>query len=328
MKISVLDQSPVRQGGTAEQALAETLELAALTDALGYYRFWVSEHHSTAAYAGCAPEVLLGAVGARTRNIRIGSGGIMLPHYSTFKVVEIASLLAALYPGRVDLGIGRAPGADMDTARELSHDGNPRFHRFPQQTEELIHKLQDLRFRPKIFPRPALNPEVWMLGTSADSGMLAAQLGLPYNVALFINPHMDAGILKSYRQHFVPSQNLAEPRTALTVNVYCADTENKAKQLALSRQLSMLRVVTRQGFSGIGSIDDAQNYPYSKDERRYIAERAIYDAVGTPDQVKRDLLRLADEFDVDEIMTVTITYDFEDRKRSYQLLAEAFELAR
>lgn len=326
IKLSILDQSPVRQGGTPEQALAETVELAELADGLGYYRFWASEHHSTAAYAGSAPEVLLAAIGARTRKIRIGSGGIMLPHYSTFKVAEVASVLATLFPGRIDLGLGRAPGADMATARELSHDGNPRFHLFPQQTQDLLDKLANKRYRPKIFPRPETNPDVWMLGTSPDSAMLAAELGLPYNFALFINPDMETGIIGRYREHFVPSDNLSEPYAGLTVNVYCAETEERARQLALARQLSMLRVVTGGGFSGIGPVEEAEQYPYSSQEREYIAQRGRHDAIGTPGQVREQILRLAEKYDADEITTVTITYDFEERKQSYRLLAEAFDL--
>lgn len=328
MKLSLLDQSPVRQGGTAEQALAETLELAEVADALGYHRFWVSEHHSTAAYAGSAPEVLLAAIGARTRRIRLGTGGIMLPHYSSFKVAEVASVLATLYPDRIDLGVGRAPGADMETARELAPDGRPRFHLFPQQTEALLHKLANLRYRPKLFPRPTYRPEPWMLGTSTDSAVLGAQLGLPYNFALFINPHPDERILQRYRECFQPSEWLAQPHTALTVNVYCADTEQEAQALARARHLSMLRVVTRQGFSGIGPVDEAANYPYSAEEAHFISQRAQYDAIGTAEQVRRRIVELADHFGADEIMTVTITFDFEARKRSYALLAEAFALSK
>lgn len=321
MKISILDQSPVKQGGTPELALAETLALARLGDELGYHRFWVSEHHSTAAYAGCAPEVLLAATGAQTERIRLGTGGIMLPHYSSFKVAEIGSLLATLFPGRVDLGVGRAAGADMDTARELAHGGTPRFHLFQQQTQELIHKLADHRYRPKITPRPEINPQLWMLGTSADSAQLAARLGLPYNFALFINPDMDPEIFRLYRDNFQPSAQLGKPWAGLTINVYCAETEQKARQLAQARQLSMLRVVTRQGFSGIGTIDEAQRYPYSTEELFYMQQRARYDAIGTPEQVRHRIQQLAGLFGVDEIMTVTICHDFEDRKQSYRLLA-------
>lgn len=326
MKLSILDQSPVRQGGNSEDALAETVRLAELGDRLGYERFWVSEHHSTAAYAGSAPEVLLAAIGARTERIKLGTGGIMLPHYSTFKVAEVASVLATLYPGRIDLGFGRAIGAGMDTARELSPDGNIRFHQFPEMVEDVMHKLANKRYRPKLFPRPEQDPEVWMLGTSQDSAALAGRLGLPYNFALFINPDMDVGIVKHYENSFSPNEMNARPHSCLTVNVYCAETEKKAKQLALSRQLSMLRVVTGAGFSGIGPIEEAENYPYTEQEAQYIRQRGRLDAVGTPEQVKQQLEGLQSMFGVDELMTVTITFDFQDRLRSYELLADVMEL--
>lgn len=326
MKISILDQSPVRQGGGAEEALSETVELAVLGDQLGYDRFWVSEHHSTAAYAGSAPEVLLAAIGARTEKIRLGTGGVMLPHYSSFKMAEVASVLASLYPGRIDLGVGRAIGAGMDTARELSPDGSTRFHLFPQMVQDLVQKLENKRYRPKIFPRPKLDPSVWMLGTSRESAALAGELGLPYNFALFINPDMDADIVRLYQQSFVASSQQAAPLSCLTVNVYCAETEQKARQLARSRHLSLLRVVTGSGFSGIGSIEEASQYPYRDDDLAFIQQRSRLDAIGTPEQVKQQLENLAESFGVDELMTVTITYDFEDRKRSYQLLAEVMGL--
>jgi luciferase family oxidoreductase group 1 len=322
IKLSILDQSPVRKGGSAEDALAETLELATFADTLGYHRFWVSEHHSTAAYAGSAPEVLLAAIGARTSSIRIGSGGIMLPHYSTFKVAEVASLLSTLFPGRIDLGLGRAPGADMATARELARGNDPQFHNFPSQVNELLDKLDNHAYRPKIFPRPATNPDPWMLGSSPDSARLAASLGLPYNFAIFINADIDTNILRLYRQQFRPSTTLEKPHTCLTINVYCADTEEQAQQLALARHLSMLRVAIGRGFSGIDTVEAALNYPFTPDESQFTAQRSRHDAVGTPEQVRERIHQLAELFDADEIMTVTITHDFKARLRSYELLAE------
>lgn len=327
MKLSVLCQSPVRQGGTGEQALAETIALAEHADRLGYERFWVSEHHSTAAYAGSAPEVLLAAIGARTEKIRLGTGGIMLPHYSEFKVAEVASLLASLFPGRLDIGFGRAIGAGMDTASELVSGGATRFHLFPQMVAGVMEKLHNKRYRPKIFPRPECDPDVWMLGTSQDSAILAGRLGLPYNFALFINPDMQADVVRQYEQYFEPSQQLQKPHSCLTVNVYCAETEARARQLAKARHLSLLRVVTGAGFSGIGTIEEAENYPYGEGELQFIRQRGRLDAIGTPEQVREQLINLQQLFGVDEIMTVTICYDFADRVRSYELLAEAMELS-
>ncbi len=325
MKVSILDQSPIRKGGTARQALQETLTLAKKAEEWGYYRFWVSEHHNTEALAGSAPEVLLAAIGAATNHIRIGSGGVMLPHYSAFKVAETFSLLANLYPGRIDLGIGRAPGSDMKTARMLATDGVPKFERFPQLVQALRQMLNDDGFRPKITPKPAEPPPIWMLGSSPDSAMLAGRLGLPYNFALFISSGMSPQILDFYRSHFQPSEKLAAPYTCLTVSVLCADTEEEAHRLALSRQLLFLRFVTKQGNAQVPSVEEAEQYPYSAQELAFLRNKFQRTAIGNPEQVKEQLFQLAEEFNADEIMTVTITYDFAARLRSYELLAEMFE---
>ena len=326
MKLSILDQSPIRSGGSTHDALTETIALAQHAEAWGYHRFWVSEHHNTSSLAGSAPEVLLGAVGNATSSIRIGSGGIMLPHYSPFKVAETFSLLATLNPGRVDLGIGRAPGSDMETARVLATDGKPKFDRFPTEVQELWHMVNDPTFRPKVTPRPAHPPPIWMLGSSHESAMLAAFLGLPYNFALFINNKMDPALFKLYRDRFEPSPTCPEPKTILTVNLVCADTEEEAQRLALSRSLGFLKFVTQRPHDGIPTVEEAENFPYSPQERAYMADRAVNAIIGAPEQVREKVIAMAERWQADEIMTVTITYDFKARLRSYELLAELFEL--
>lgn len=326
MLLSVLDQSPIRQGGNAHQALQETIELAQLSEALGYHRFWVSEHHSTDALAGSSPEVLLAALGQATKNIRIGSGGIMLPHYSPFKVAEVASTLASLFPDRVDIGLGRAPGTDMISARALSIDGKPRFEQFPQQVTDLQKMLFDDSHQPQVNPKPPAPPKIWMLGSSPESAILAGQQGLPYNFALFINPHMDKRILDYYREQYQPTEQNPKPYTSLTVNVVCAETEAQAQRLALSRQISFLRFATGKGDSRICTPEEASSVVLSADEQAFIDQRSAHAAIGTPEQVRDKLFNLADTFGADEIMTVTITYDFEARKKSYKLLSAAFGL--
>lgn len=326
MKLSILDQSPIRKGGTAQDALQETLELAQVAEKLGYTRFWVSEHHNTNTLAGSAPEVLLSAIGAATNHIRIGSGGVMLPHYSAFKVAETFSLLATLYPERIDLGIGRAPGSDMETARILATDGRPKFERFPILVEQLDQMLHDRSFRPKITPVPPAPPVTWMLGSSQDSAILAAERGLPYNFAFFINNRMVPALFAYYRNNFKPSQQLAEPKTMLTMNVIVAETYERAFNLALSRTLPFLFRATGQKVRGIISPEEAAEYPYSAQEWAFVEDRLKTAAIGTPEQVKTIIENVAREWQTDEIMTVTITYDFADRIRSYEMLAEAFEL--
>src|SRR6056297_3956344 len=203
LALSVLDQSLARSADQASAALQETLQMARWCEQLGFTRFWVSEHHAFPSVAGSAPEVLLAAIGAATQSIRIGSGGIMLPHYSPYKIAEVFSLLANLYPGRVDLGIGRAPDADMNTAVAVA-GGRPRFEEFPQLTDMLGTYLWDETAQPTVSPRPPEGIPLWMLGSSADSAALAASRGLPYNLGLFINPQADSRLISSYRNRFQP----------------------------------------------------------------------------------------------------------------------------
>ena len=326
LKLSILDQSPIRKGGTAQDALQETLELTKLAEKLGYNRFWVSEHHNTNTLAGSAPEVLLAAIGAATDTLRIGSGGVMLPHYSAYKVAETFSMLSTLYPERIDLGIGRAPGSDMDTARILATDGRPKFERFPKLVEELHQMLHDRSFRPKVTPVPPTPPTTWMLGSSQDSAILAAQRGLPYNFAYFINNRMPLSLFAYYRNNFIPSEQLAKPKTMLTMNVVVADTYERAFNLALSRTLPFLFLATGQKIRGIVSPEEAAAYPYTAQEWAFVEDRLRTAAIGTPAQVKEAIEKVGREWQTDEIMTVTITYDFADRIRSYEMLADAFEL--
>ena len=246
LPLSVLDQSLARAPDQAATALQETLHMAQWCEQLGYTRFWVSEHHAFPSVAGSAPEVLLAALGAATRSIRIGSGGIMLPHYSPYKVAEVFSLLANLYPGRVDLGIGRAPGADMATAVALATDGRPKFDAFPALTAKLSEYLWAENTSPVVSPRPPEKIPLWMLGSSPDSAVLAAQLGLPYNLGLFINPQADTRLISLYKSRFQPSEQWAEPYAILTLSVFCADTEEQARALQLTHDLNLFRFFTGQ----------------------------------------------------------------------------------
>lgn len=322
MKLSILDQSPVRVGDTPRQALQETLLLAKHAESLGYYRFWISEHHNTTSLAGSAPEVLLAAVGAATKHMRIGSGGVMLPHYSAFKVAETFSLLSNLYPGRIDLGVGRAPGSDMRTAQMLATDGRPKFERFPMLVEELRHMLNDKEFRPRVTPESPEPPPIWILGSSHESALLAARLGLPYNFALFINSQMIPQIFDLYRSEFVPSEQLAEPYTMLTNNVICAETEKEAIRLSMSRRLLFLRFARGEPNVKVPTVEEAESYPYNEQELTFLNTKFQRAIIGDPTQVKEGLVQMKEEFGADEVMTVTITYDFGARLRSYELMAE------
>lgn len=324
MKLSVLDQSLTRSADQASVALHETIEMARWCEQLGYERFWVSEHHAFPAVAGSAPEVLLAAIGAATNNIRIGSGGIMLPHYSAYKVAEVFSLLASLYPGRIDLGVGRAPGADMSTAVALATDGRPKFEQFPQLVAKLSEYLWDAHTSPLVSPKAPEDIPLWMLGSSPDSAVLAAQRGLPYNLGLFINPQADPRLIGLYKSRFQPSAKLAKPYAILTISVFCADTEEQAKALQLTHDLNLFRFFAGQSNGVSLTPQEAMAYPVGPREQAFIASRESSRAAGTPLQVRQQVEALAAMHDADEIMAVTNMYYLEDRKRSFELLKQAF----
>ena len=327
-KLSVLDQSFTRSPDQAPQAFQETIEMAKLAERLGYERFWVSEHHGFQTLAGSVPEVLIAALGAATNTIRLGSGGIMLPHYSAYKVAETFSVLANLYPGRIDLGLGRAPGADMATAVALATDGKPKFERFPKLVQQLTGYLRDEVTAPVLSPKPPSDLPIWMLGSSADSAELAAQRGLPYNLGLFINPEADDRLLRLYKQYFQTNGDTTKPHGMITMGVFCADTEEVAKAQQLAFDINFYRYITgqRSGPNGGGLLtpEQAQSVPITPQLEGFILSRSQNRAVGNPDQVRQKISEIAKRFAADEVMAVTNMYFFEDRKRSFELLMQAF----
>ncbi|HYM01989.1 MAG TPA: LLM class flavin-dependent oxidoreductase [Stellaceae bacterium] len=331
--LSILDQSPIRAGGTAAQAINESVELARAAERLGYFRYWVAEHHSSDGLAGTAPEILVARLAAATSALRVGSGGVMLSHYSALKVAETFRVLEALYPGRIDLGIGRAPGSDFATARALQHGpGALGIEHFPNQIADLLGFLRDALPPDHPFagvhaqPQGATAPEVWLLGSSDQSAAYAAHFGCAFSFAHFITDHGGAAVMAAYREHFRPSPWLAAPLGSVGVFVLCAETEAEAQRLALSRDLWRVRL--DQGILGpIPSIEEAEAYAYSREERLRIAYNRRRQVVGTPEQVRAGLLALAAAYGVDEIVVVSICYDFAARRRSYELLADAFDLA-
>lgn len=326
-KLSILDQSFTRSPEQAPQAFQETIEMAQLAENLGYERFWVSEHHGFHTLAGSVPEVLIAALGASTKSIRLGSGGIMLPHYSAYKVAETFSVLANLYPGRIDLGVGRAPGADMSTAVALATDGRPKFERFPQLVEALAGYLRDDVTSPIVSPKPPTELPIWMLGSSADSAELAAQRGLPYNLGLFINPEADNRLIRLYKQHFQTNGDTPKPHGMITMSVFCAETEELAKAQQLAFDVNFYRYITGQYSKNNGgwlTPDKAQNFPMTPSLDGFISSRNQSRAVGNPDQVRLKVSKIANAYGADEVMAVSNMYYFEDRKRSFELLMQAF----
>ena len=331
LRISVLDQSPIRPGTTARQALLETTELARLADRLGYTRFWVSEHHNTGTLAGSAPEVLLAHLGNHTGRIRLGSGGVMLPHYAALKVAESFRLLEALFPGRIDLGIGRAPGADRLTAHALNPHNTFSDQDFAEQLMDLQAYLRDdkipdtIHERVMAIPQSATRPALWLLSSSGQSGLFAAHVGAAFTFAQFINPHGGPRAVEQYRERFRPSPELGAPAANAAVFTLCADTEEKARALRAAMELQLLRFNKGERLT-FPTAADVRAYRFTADDQHQIAQSRGRIVSGTPAQVKAEFERLADAYGIDEIVATTITADHQDRLRSYELLAEAFAL--
>jgi luciferase family oxidoreductase group 1 len=332
LKLSILDQSPIMSGRTPAQAIAETLELARHADRLGYARYWLAEHHNSAGLAGPAPEILIARVAAETRRIRVGSGGVMLSHYSALKVAETFRMLETLSPGRIDLGIGRAPGSDQWTARALQHGpGALGIEHFPGQIGLLLGFLGDDLPRDHPFasihamPTGETMPEVWLLGSSDEGAAYAAHFGCAFSFAHFINGEGGVAAMKAYRRDFQPSPRLGEPLGSIGVFVLCAETEEEARMLASSRDLWRLRR-ERGIFGPIPSVEEALAYSYSERELAWLAYHRRRQIVGTPEQVREELVALAAEYGVEEVVALSICHDFAKRVRSYELLAEAFGL--
>lgn len=324
LTLSVLDQTPIPAGTTAGQALANTVDLAQRAETLGYRRYWLAEHHATTGLAGSAPEVLIAHVAAHTSTIRVGSGGVMLPHYSSLKVAEQFRLLHALHPGRIDLGLGRAPGGDGLTALALQRDrSRPQGDDFPQQLAELVAWLGggfpgDHPFR-KVTATPDTpgGPEVWLLSSSGYSALAAAQVGTAFCFAHFINPEVSTQAVAAYREHFTPSPSTPGPVAALAVSVICADTDAEAERLASSIRLWRRRL--RAGDPGpVPTVEEATGHRAPPAEGG--PSRLVF---GSPERVVDELHALAVAHGVDEIVVVTITHDHAARLRSYELLAES-----
>jgi luciferase family oxidoreductase group 1 len=333
MRLSVLDQSPISEGATGADALRNTIDLARLTDALGYHRYWVAEHHGGPMLASASPEALIGPIASTTERIRVGSGGVMLPHYSPFKVAETFSVLAALFPGRIDLALGRAPGTDPMTMLALQRDRRTAApDDFPQQLAELLAYLDDslpedhpfARLAKMLPGRPEL-PAPWLLGSSPQSAIWAAQLGLPYAFADFINPG-SGPIAAEYRRRFNPVRDLAQPFTTVGVWVLCAESDEEAARVASSSRMT-LTLLRRGQLIPVPPPEKAIAFLASEGKEVTGMAPGRRGVVGSPETVRAGLERVASEYGADELIVVTITYDHGARRRSYELVAEAMGLA-
>lgn len=326
MKISVLDQTPVPAGATAADALRNSLDLARRADRLGYHRYWVAEHHAMAPVACPAPEVLVARIAAETSGIRIGSGGVLLSYYSPLKVAETFRLLHALHPGRIDLGIGRALGADAAEAQALGQGERPSGEVFQEKLAELLgflhgtfpagHPFREIR----VMPESPGAPPVWLLGSSPASAAAAARMDLPYAFAHFIKPEHTREAIETYRAA------AADPRLILGLGVYCADTEAEAQRVYASQRLFRRRV-TQGVIAPVPSPEDAlaelKTGPDPLADERFEWPRYV---VGAPEQVRERIDRMTAALQVDELVVLATMYDHGARLRSYELLAETFGL--
>jgi luciferase family oxidoreductase group 1 len=329
LKLGILDQSIVHQGKTARQAVEETIATAKLGENLGYSRFWISEHHNSSFIAGSTPEVLMVKLADETERIRIGSGGIMLPNHSALKVAENFRMLETLFPGRIDLGMGRAPGGDRITSALLNPSNTFSEESYLKQLEHLQHFFEDTAATQhgKIIaiPQAETTPMQWILSSSGGSSQIAAKFGMGLAVARFINGFAQPDIVESYRSNFKPSAQFLIPHALLSISVLCADTEEKARQMR--KFLDYVLIQFEKGnFDKLDDRETIQQYTFSDFELEQIRNNSGRVISGTKDQVKEELTRLAKDFDVDEIIVSTMADNTADRMRSFELLAEVFDL--
>ena len=337
LKLSITDQSPVHDPRHPSQAPRDTLKLAQACDRLGYHRYWIAEHHSTPGYASPCPEMVIAHVAQNTRRIRVGSGGGMMTHYSPFKVAETFRMLEVFHPGRIDLGLGRAPGGDQLATMALSYPRNPVDPRhYPHQVHELMNHLYgtvpaDHPFHDLVtVPADGGNPEIWLLGSGDGSAQLAGQLGAGFALALFIGTHdRPHYIMDMYRNSFQASAGLQEPHAMVAVCCVCAETREQALRSASVRTMWIYQGMYQGRIMDLPSHEKVQELykaltPPQKEQYQKILDQTV---TGSPEECKQQLEKLARQYQVDEISLVTVTHTFEERLRSYELLAGAFGLA-
>lgn len=327
MKLSILDQSPRSIGKTAGQALEASMQLARSGEKLGYARYWIAEHHDFSGLSCSAPEVMLGYIGANTETIRIGAGAVLLPHYKPYKVAEVYNMLATLYPGRIDLGVGRAPGGSAEVTMALSDQYLQNVFNLPEAFKELLHFLNndfpsDHKYsKTSAAPVPAISPQPWVLGTSIKSAKLAAENGTAYAFGHFMSDKDGPDIMKTYIERFKPSAKLQKPESIVAVSVVCAETTVQAERLALSGFLWKLQLAKGEVVDGVPSLEETDHYSYTSEDNRMISDMRSKMIIGNPKEVVEQLVELQSIYHNDEFMIVTITHSYSDRILSYELVA-------
>jgi luciferase family oxidoreductase group 1 len=319
MKLSVLDQSVMTKGQDAAGAFEETVRLAKRTEILGYTRFWVAEHHNTNGMAGSAPQVLISHLASVTNRIKIGSGGVLLPQYSPYKIAEDFKVLETLFPDRIDLGIGRSPGGSYETRLALTDGLKKSMNEFPRQVERLQRFLNGEE-GVKAYPAVPKPPETWILGLTHRGARVAAENGTGFTFGHFINPANGKRAMDDYRSQFRPSAGLKSPLSNVCIFVVCAPTQGEAERIAKSQDIWLLEV-ERGIDTRIPSKEEAEDRTFTLREMEKVKENRKRAIVGTPEKVKEELLLLSEIYGTDEFMIITNVSDFEDKLRSYELLA-------
>ena len=335
MKLSILDQSPISSNQTAKEALNESLKLAQAGEAFGYTRYWVTEHHDLPGLACSVPEVMLGYIGSNTKSIRIGSGAVLLPHYKPYKVAETYNLLATLFPSRIDVGIGRAPGGSAEATNALSDNFLQNVWKMPELVKDLLHFLNDdfpaddEHSKVSASPLPEVPPMPWLLGTSKKSALLAAENGMAYTFGQFMSDNDGPNIIQQYVDSFKPRKKGQAPHVIVTVSAICAETTEKAEDVALSSLIWSIQTKKGEGRQGVPSIKEAMHYQLTDKEKEEIEKMKQNMIIGNPQDVKQKLLEIKANYKADEIMINTITYSPQDRIQSYELIAaEVWKQAR
>jgi luciferase family oxidoreductase group 1 len=327
--LSVLDLATVAKGATAADALADTTRLAGIVESLGYHRLWVAEHHGMPAVASSAPAVLVGHLADATTTLRVGAGGVMLPNHAPLVVAEQFATLEALHRGRIDLGLGRAPGTDPTTARALRRSADLGAEHFPEDVVELIRYLVDdgPATTPAPMPGRGYLPQVWLLGSSTFSAQLAGMLGLPFSFAFHFAPALVDEAVALYRANFRPTGLSDGPRVMVAASVLCADTDEEADFLAGPSRLTVLQL--RRGRPApVVSPEEAAAHPYTAEERALVEAVTADHAVGDPDTVHTALAALVERTGADELMLSTRAHDLATRARSLTRVAERWGLPR
>jgi luciferase family oxidoreductase group 1 len=328
VRLSVLDLATVGRGATPAEALADTTRVAVQAEALGYDRLWVAEHHAMPAVASSAPAVLIGHVADATTTLRVGAGGVMLPNHAPLVIAEQFATLEALHRGRIDLGLGRAPGTDPRTAQALRRHGDDGADTFPQDVVELLgylHESDAPPSHPAPVPGRGYLPEVWLLGSSTFSAQLAGMLGLPFSFAYHFAPDLLDEAVAQYRARFRPSPWLDAPHLMVAVSVVCAPDEEEARWLAGPSALTILQLRTGR-LGPLSTPEEAAAFAYTPQERAFVDAVTATHLIGDPDTVHRGLVALQDRTAADELMVSTRAHGHEARVRSLRLVAEAVGL--